>query len=78
MDAVQVLQLDLRGKSQKEVKAVAAACDVSYFTLRKIVSGETKNPGYLLVEKIRAYYSVVRPRQAGRGAAPERGRVRHA
>lgn len=55
MDVLATIRRDLAGKPLRDIEAVAVAAGVNFHTFRKVVSGETKEPGYLLVDKLRAY-----------------------
>lgn len=56
MDYIAMLRADLGGSPQDEIRAVAAEMEVNYFTLRKLVRGETVKPSYDTGEAIRNYY----------------------
>jgi hypothetical protein len=56
MDILQTVRADLQDAPIKRQREVAAAIGLSFWTLRKIIDGRTKQPRYGAVEKIRAYY----------------------
>lgn len=58
-----MVRADLKGASLAKQNAVADACGVPWSTLRKIVDGDTSEPKYGTVEKLRAYY--LSPRDRG-------------
>ena len=57
MDILEQVRSDLKGASLARQNEVADAAGVPWSTLRKIVDGDTENPRYDTVERLRAYYA---------------------
>lgn len=66
MDILEIVRTDLKGAGLARQNQVAAACGVPWSTLRKIIDGDTANPRYETVEKLRAYYMSPRERELPR------------
>jgi predicted transcriptional regulator len=66
-----MVRADLKGASLAKQNAVADACGVPWSTLRKIVDGDTDEPKYSTVEKLRAYYFSPRQLSEPQQAASE-------
>lgn len=56
MDILAKIRADLKGATLARQQEVADAAGVPWATLRKIVDGDTENPRYDTVERLRAYY----------------------
>jgi len=56
MNIIETVQADLKGASTARQREVAVKMGVPFGTLRKIVMGQTKNPGYGHVQRMMAYY----------------------
>jgi predicted transcriptional regulator len=56
MDILELVRSDLKAASLARQNEVAKAAGVPWSTLRKIVDGDTRNPRYDTVERLRGYY----------------------
>lgn len=72
MDIIIAVRRDLENKPRAEVRAFAEEADVPFHTLRKIISGETKDARHSTVEKIRGHYEKLRRKRARRLEAAAR------
>jgi predicted transcriptional regulator len=64
MDILEMVRADLKGASMARQNEVADACGIPWATLRKIIDGDTADPRYSTVERLRAYYLSPRERAA--------------
>lgn len=55
MDIIERLRQRLQGRSVAELRSFAERAGVNYHTLRKVVSGETQEPRYRFVERVRRH-----------------------
>jgi predicted transcriptional regulator len=61
MDILEQVRSDLKGAPMVRQEEVAQATGIPWSTLRKIVDGDTENPRYDTVERLRKYYAQSRP-----------------
>jgi hypothetical protein len=64
MDLLDIVRSDLKGASIARQQEVADACGIPWATLRKIIDGDTVDPRYSTVERLRTYYLSPRDRAA--------------
>lgn len=64
MDIVAQIRRAFHGRPHAELRAFAKKHGINYYTFRKVVSGETANPRYRLIEKVRPH--IPAPRRARR------------
>ena len=56
MDILELVRTDLKDATLARQNEVAKAAGVPWSTLRKIIDGDTQNPRYDTVERLRAHY----------------------